>query len=417
MNVYSGSCGSLNLLGCAFWGGYCPSVNAVSFNAIAGVTYYIRLGQIFPALPPVSAGTFTLAGPNPPLPTCPPPGACSWRYFRITGSPSCIPWGWSLTAPCCMNLQNLNVAPVCSGDADTFAAAFVNSINTAAAAAGCSGSITAAAFPTLFGQIPAGRFGICTTCVGARQFILGVGSANVQPQFHCIVPNPGGYVAIPVGWCNFNPDIAEIPLTGHDLNNNGIDDGFDIDVGTSQDLNGNGIPDEVESCLPPTLAAEPQSQTVDPGAPVTLSVSLGGGTAPLTYSWSRNGSPVSDGPNISGAATASLAIAAVTAAEAGDYSVTVSNVCGAVVTVPATISLATPVLPVLYDMSVVEGWFQVLVETRLGFDYVIEYKNDLNDPVWITLSIVPGSGQPELILDSEPLPQTRFYRVRQQAQP
>jgi hypothetical protein len=413
LEVFSGTCANLNLLGCSWWGGFCPAYPGVSFNTTPGATYYIRLGSFLSPYT-ISAGMLTLVGPNPPAPTCPPPGACSPRYFRITGTPGCIPWGWSLKAPCCMNLQNLNATPVCGGDADTFAAAFVNSINAASAAAGCG--TLAVAYPSLPGQRPAGRFGICTTCTGANQFVLGVGAAG-SPLLHCIVPNPGGYAAIPVGWCAFNPEIAEIPLSGHDLNNNGTDDGFDIEVGTSQDVNGNGIPDEVEHCLPPALALEPQSQVVESGAAVTLSVALGGGTAPLSYAWSRDGSPLTDGPNISGASSASLTLNAMTATDAGHYSVAVTNLCGAVATTPAMLSLAAQVLPVLYDMNLTDGWFHFSVETRIGFGYRIEYKNNLDDSVWTILDTIPGTGQPQLILDSEPLPQTRFYRVSEQTPP
>src|SRR5207249_1215247 len=115
---------------------------------------------------------------------------------------------------------------------------------------------------------------------------------------------------------------------------------------TSQDVNGNGIPDEVESCLPPVLDSEPQSQIVQQGASVTLSVAAHG-TAPLAYIWTCNGSPLSNDPNISGATTANLTIDSVTATSTGNYSVTVSNLCGSLVTTPANISIAPPVLPVL----------------------------------------------------------------------
>ena len=330
--------------------------------------------------------------------------------FRITGLPNCIKWGWSITAPCCMNLQNTNAGPVCSGNENTLAAAFVASINAAAAAAGCNG-IVATAIP--LSSPKQGRFTICTTCNNAFPFVLAVGAAGVLPQNMCVVPNPGGWNAIPVSWCSFNPDIEEVRLSGHDYNNNGVDDAIDIDLGTSQDVNGNGIPDEVESCLPPTLNAEPQSQIVQEGQPATLTVSADG-TAPLSYAWTHNGAPVTDGPNISGATSAMLTIGAVSGADAGDYSVTVSNACGAVITSPANVSLVTPTLPVLYDMNLTEGWFRFTVETRIGFNYVVQYKDDLNDPAWSVLSTVPGSGQAEVILDSEPLPQQRFYRVVEQ---
>lgn len=57
------------------------------------------------------------------------------------------------------------------------------------------------------------------------------------------------------------------------------------------------------------------------------------------------------------------------------------------------------------------------METRIGFDYRVEYKNNLDDPGWNVLATIQRTGQPELILDSEPLPQTRFYRVVEQSQP
>src|SRR5438876_695207 len=80
-----------------------------------------------------------------------------------------------------------------------------------------------------------------------------------------------------------------------------------------------------------------------------------------------------------------LSINALTAAEAGNYSVLLSNACGSVVTVPATISSVTAVLPILYDMNLSDGWFRFTVETRIDFDYLIEYKNNLDDPAWTTL--------------------------------
>jgi hypothetical protein len=405
--VYTGPCTNLSLVNCGSWNTtpLCPNgvTTSLSFNALAGTTYYLRVGTMVPGY--FLSGTLTVLGPYPPQPTCGPAGPCAWRYFRITGLPNCIKWGWALRAPCCMSLQNTNVAAVCGGNENTLAAAFVSSINATAAAAGCTN-----VFAQQIVAPQPGRFGICTPC----NFALSVGAAGVPPELMCVVPNPGGFPAIQVGWCSFNPDIEEIRLSGHDLNNNGIDDAVDIDDGTSQDVNGNGIPDEVETCLPPMLIAEPPSQVVQPGSSVALSVSTLDSVAPLSYAWTRDGFPVSDGPNISGATTANLNITAVTAAETGSYSVTVSNACGSAVTTPATLSLTTPTLPVLYDVSQADGWFQFSVETRFGFDYVVQYTEALDHPVWSTLNVIAGAGQPQLVLDSDPLPQARFYRVIEQ---
>jgi hypothetical protein len=55
-----------------------------------------------------------------------------------------------------------------------------------------------------------------------------------------------------------------------------------------------------------------------------------------------------------------------------------------------------------------------MVETKIGFNYVIEYKNDLTDLTWTTLTNTPGIGAPSFIYDSEPHSVKRFYRVVQE---
>jgi len=264
MSVYTGACGSLSLVGCnndaAVGADPCGgSVQSfLTFNAMGGTTYYIRVGS-----PGVitGAGMLTLVGPNPPLGTCPPAGPPVYcRWYRIVGNPNCIKWGWSINSPCCANVANTNVTAVCSGDANTLAAAFAASINAACGGSGLSAMAVALSPPKQ------GRFEICTTCPGAP-FTLSVGAAGVVPQNLCVVPTPGGFNPVPVGWCSFNPDIEEIPTTGQDANGNGVDDGVDIDLGTSQDTNGNLIPDEVEHCFAPAIVTEPQPQTVAPWQP------------------------------------------------------------------------------------------------------------------------------------------------------
>lgn len=72
---------------------------------------------------------------------------------------------------------------------------------------------------------------------------------------------------------------------------------------------------------PPTIVTQPANQTVYEGYPASFSVAAGG-TPPLTYQWSDNGT------NIAGATNAILTLAAVTLNEAGSYSVIVSNALG-----------------------------------------------------------------------------------------
>ena len=84
----------------------------------------------------------------------------------------------------------------------------------------------------------------------------------------------------------------------------------------------------------PTFTLQPASQTVAPGGTVTLTASATG-SPPPTYQWRKNGQA------ILGATSATLTIASAQAADAGDYSVQVSNSVGAVTSAVATVAVAT----------------------------------------------------------------------------
>lgn len=94
----------------------------------------------------------------------------------------------------------------------------------------------------------------------------------------------------------------------------------------------------------PIITQQPVSQTVLPGAPVTFNV-VAVGTHPFTYQWRRNGVNLTDGDNISGATTASLTINNTTRANAGIYSVVVSNALGSATSTGAVLSLIPVAAP------------------------------------------------------------------------
>ena len=81
--------------------------------------------------------------------------------------------------------------------------------------------------------------------------------------------------------------------------------------------------------LDPWIVGQPINQTVAAGAPVSFSVSAVG-TPPLGYQWFKGAMPLADGTNLSGTLTATLSLAHAQAGDAGNYSVTVSNVNGQV---------------------------------------------------------------------------------------
>jgi alpha-tubulin suppressor-like RCC1 family protein len=83
---------------------------------------------------------------------------------------------------------------------------------------------------------------------------------------------------------------------------------------------------------PVSITTQPTAQTVIAGNTATFSV-VATGSAPLTYQWSK------DGVAISGATAASYALAATTAANAGSYTVLITNSVGSVTSAPATLTV------------------------------------------------------------------------------
>jgi alpha-L-arabinofuranosidase len=92
------------------------------------------------------------------------------------------------------------------------------------------------------------------------------------------------------------------------------------------------------AAVAPAITTQPQSQTVNAGANVTFTVAASG-TAPLAYQWRR------DGVILPGATGASLGLNSVQPADAGSYSVVVSNSAGFATSAAATLTVNVPVTP------------------------------------------------------------------------
>jgi uncharacterized repeat protein (TIGR03803 family) len=94
---------------------------------------------------------------------------------------------------------------------------------------------------------------------------------------------------------------------------------------------------------PPIITAQPTSQTVLAGTIANFIV-VASGNQPLSYQWQANGTNLTDGGRISGSTTTRLAIGNVTAADAGNYSVVVSNPRNSIVSHQAALTVV-PVTP------------------------------------------------------------------------
>lgn len=141
-------------------------------------------------------------------------------------------------------------------------------------------------------------------------------------------------IAIPIHWGNAEGTRADAEFFVAQLSSrmttmvNTPAEGFILEV-----------PDTV------VLAEHPASQTVAPGGSVTLTVQATGVGA-LSYQWRRNSVVVS------GASTASLAFTPATLANAGDYTVTVTDANGPVTSRLARLTVETPRPGRLINVSV-----------------------------------------------------------------
>jgi hypothetical protein len=97
---------------------------------------------------------------------------------------------------------------------------------------------------------------------------------------------------------------------------------------------------DLRTAGPPAIVTHPNSQTVCLGLNTQFSV-IAKGAPPPTYQWRRNLINLSNGGNISGAATATLTINSVTAADAGSYDCVVTNSFGSIDSNDAVLTVLT----------------------------------------------------------------------------
>jgi hypothetical protein len=155
---------------------------------------------------------------------------------------------------------------------------------------------------------------------------------------------------------------------------------------------------------PPIITHPPQSQTAYIGSTVDFRARATG-SSPLAYQWSFNGSA------ISGAGSTELQLTNVTAAQAGTYTLVVTNVSGAVTSAPAMLS----VIPTV-ERRMVPGL------SLLGQPGSLLNLDDADvsgpSPAWATFDSVTLTNSSQWYFDlSTPLPPQRFYRAWQTGGP
>jgi hypothetical protein len=93
--------------------------------------------------------------------------------------------------------------------------------------------------------------------------------------------------------------------------------------------------------VPPALTAQPQGLTNAAGTIASFSASAAG-TLPLAYQWQLNGLSLTNDGRITGATTNLLTITSVQAADAGNYTLVVTNAAGAATSAVAVLVVSGP---------------------------------------------------------------------------
>lgn len=152
-----------------------------------------------------------------------------------------------------------------------------------------------------------------------------------------------GTTPISYQWKKNGVDVAGANNSTFNLTNVQISDGANYSVLVSNSigntLSNNAILNVVAPdvpVIPPSISAQPNSQTVVQGQSANFNV-VATGTAPFNYQWKKNGT------NILGANSASYSINITNASNSGQYTVTISNSSGSVTSNAAELIVQIPV--------------------------------------------------------------------------
>ena len=132
----------------------------------------------------------------------------------------------------------------------------------------------------------------------------------------------------------------------------------------------------------PLVQMPPAAQTLYTNGVAQFTV-LVHGVPPMFYNWRKNGLPLSNGKNISGAQTNILTITNLTFADIGDYALLVTNAFGSVTSSVAHLDV---VAPTIADMQIDAFNQAYLVQTNGLTYYTQSLSNRVPDGTW-TFSI------------------------------
>jgi hypothetical protein len=158
----------------------------------------------------------------------------------------------------------------------------------------------------------------------------------------------------------------------------------------------------VTNQTPIAITNQPTNVTVTEGSSAQFAVGVSGGYP--FYQWFKNGSPVS------GANGATYSMASAQEADAGSYSVAVSNLVSSVTSSNATLTIMSVGPPQFTSITVAAGVATVQWSSHPGRTYRVQRTTDLVS--WTNLgSDIAAAASTTSTIDAVEGDQQRFYRV------
>jgi len=207
-------------------------------------------------------------------------------------------------------------------------------------------------------------------------------------------------VALSYQWRKNGEDISGATEPVYTIDAVTTDDAGSYDVLVSTDCGSvTSDPAALTVESPPAITQQPTDQAACIDGPVTFQVTAVGST-PLSYQWRK------DGVDIDGATQSSYTIDAVSAEDAGEYDVVVSNPCGSQTSEPATLTV-TDVGPSITehpaDQIVCEGDAVVFTVVAEGDGLSYQWRKDDEE--------IPGATEASYTIDSAALADVGNYDV------
>ncbi|HEX5218114.1 MAG TPA: immunoglobulin domain-containing protein [Verrucomicrobiae bacterium] len=208
---------------------------------------------------------------------------------------------------------------------------------------------------------------------------------------HCLALRADGSV---LGWGNTNYGQTTLPVIATNV--------VAIAAGVQHSLA--LVRDPFAPPIPPRIGRPPLGRALNAGDNVVFNAVAVGGL-PLHFQWLHNGVP------LQGRTNQWLAMTNVSPADAGNYQLVATNDSGAVTSAVAVVTVDIP-QPALKLPAFNGNTFSFTLNTVAGIYYASEFRNDLPSGTWTEFDHRLGVGGLELIVDTNALSQTRFYRVR-----